>query len=67
MARRPDVETWRLDRRDRFGRELTLTRDGPDSYILRIEPGSQRDEGELIRHLNRAILCELAQIVGEQS
>lgn len=61
-GRRPSVEIWRLDRRDCFGREVTLTRESEDSYTIRIEPSSQRDEGETIRHLNRAIIRELFDI-----
>jgi hypothetical protein len=63
MGRRPDTEVWRLDRVDKFGRSAVLTRDGQDSYVLRIEPSSQRDEGETIRHLNRAMILELAEIL----
>jgi len=59
------MELWRLDRLDRFGRSVTLTREGVDDYTIRIEPSSQRDEGETIRHLNRAIILELVGIVGE--
>lgn len=65
-GRRPDVEVWNLDRHDRFGRDVTLTREGTDEYVLRINPSSQRDEGETIRHLNRAIIMELADIVKER-
>lgn len=66
MSRRPDIEVWRLDRHDKFGRSATLTREGPDLYTLRIEPSSQRDEGETIRHLNRAMILELAEILKDQ-
>lgn len=66
MGRRPDVEVWRLDRVDKFGRAAVLTRDANDSYTLTIEPSSQRDEGETIRHLNRAIIRELFEIVKDQ-
>ena len=63
MARKPNSETWRLDHVDKFGRALTLTREDADEFTLRIEPSSQRDEGETIRHLNRMIILELAEIL----
>jgi hypothetical protein len=66
VSRRPDIEVWRLDRHDRFGRSVVLTREANDDFTLRIEPSSQRDEGETMRHLNRAILLELADIVKDE-
>jgi hypothetical protein len=61
--RRPDIATWHLRATDRFGRSATLTREADDSFTLRIEPGSQQDEGEIIHHLNQRIIAELAEIV----
>lgn len=65
MPREPDIATWRLRAHDRFARSVTLTRENEGEYTVRIEPSNQQDEGETIRHLNRAIIRELAEIVGE--
>lgn len=66
MAREPDIATWRLRAHDRFARSVTLTREGEGEYTVRIEPSSQQDDGEIIRHLNQAIIRELAEIIGDQ-
>lgn len=60
--RTPDSETWRLRATDRFGRSLTLTRDGVD-FTLVIERSSQQDEGERIGYLTPQIIRELNEIV----
>jgi hypothetical protein len=61
--RSPDIATWRLRAKDRHGRSATLTREEAGDYTLRIEPSSQRDEGEVIRNLNIAIIVEAADII----
>ena len=46
---------------DRYGRRGTLTCDDKD-WSIRIEPGDQRDEGEVIRSLSAALLVEAGEV-----
>lgn len=60
MTRRPASVSWTLGS-DRFGRRVTLTREG-DDFTIRIEPSSQRDDGEIIRSLSAPLLIEAGEI-----
>jgi hypothetical protein len=55
---------WELGR-DRFGRRVTLTREGHD-WKIEIEPSSQRDEGERIWYLSRDLLIEAGKVAQEE-
>ncbi len=60
----PNSTTWELGH-DRFGRRVTMTREGND-YKVEIHPCSQRDEGERIWHLSRNLLIEAGKIAEQQ-
>jgi hypothetical protein len=58
----PTKKEWLLGA-DRFGRQVTLTREGAD-YSIRITPGDQRDDGERINSLSRDLLMRAGEIAG---
>lgn len=54
---------WQLGA-DRYGRRVTMTREGND-FMIEIEPCNQRDDGERIRSLSRELLIEAGKIAQE--
>lgn len=60
MSSGPVSIKWELGR-DRFGRRVTMTREGQD-WKIEIESSSQRDEGERINYLSRNLLVEAGKI-----
>ena len=64
MARQPKCIEWEIGK-DRYGRSVTLKREGAD-YSIRIHPIDQRDEGETIRSLSRDLLIEAGKVAEEQ-
>ncbi len=55
---------WELGR-DRYGRRVTMTKEGND-FMIEIEPCNQRDEGERIRSLSADLLKEAARVAGSR-
>lgn len=46
---------------DQYGRRVTMTKEGND-FMIEIEPGNQRDDGERIRSLSEDLLKEAARV-----
>lgn len=62
----PRLKTWDIGV-DKYGRPVTLTREGND-FTIRSEPLNQRDDGETIRSLTRDVLILAGEIAsGERS
>lgn len=57
----PILTKWELGH-DKYGRRVTLTRQGAD-FSIEIEPSSQRDDGERIHSLSAPLLQEAGRIV----
>lgn len=55
---------WELGR-DRYGRRVTMTKEGND-FMIEIEPCSQRDDGERIRSLSADLLKEAARVAAQR-
>lgn len=60
----PILTKWQLGS-DRYGRRVTMTREGSD-YKIEIEPSSQRDDGERIHSLSGPLLIEAGKIASGQ-
>lgn len=56
----PILTKWHLGA-DRYGRRVTMTREGND-FKIEIEPSSQRDDGERIHSLSAPLLIEAGKI-----
>jgi len=60
----PILTKWELGR-DRYGRRVTMTKQGND-FEIEIEPCNQRDDGERINSLSAMLIQEAARIVSER-
>lgn len=61
---KPALVKWVLGA-DRYGRRVTMTREGHD-YRIDIEPCNQRDDGEIIRSLSRDLLLKAGEIANAE-
>jgi len=64
MSSRPISTKWELGR-DRYGRRVTMTREGHD-FKIEIEPINQRDEGERIWSLSMDLILAAGEIAKKQ-
>jgi hypothetical protein len=60
----PILTKWELGH-DRYGRRVTMTRQGHD-FAIEIEPINQRDDGERIHSLSADLLKEAARVAGSR-